>query len=362
MNDMQRMRVLMIGVGPETQGGMWSVVAGYLESGALKSRVDIEYVATATRVSASRLAKLKKAIRGFRKISALLKTGCFALVHIHMSERGDFFRGAISILMAKRKRLPVVLHMHGGSFKTFYGDASNLLKRLIVNVLNKADRVIVLGKVFEEFFLSLGLDASRVVVLPNAVEVPGLNDCKSDARDVLYLGVISRDKGIIDYLDAIRLLPDDVTDRRLFKLFGPLSDIDIEKEIERRHLKGTVVYGGYLSPSEKSREFGKSCLLVLPSHFEVLPMVLIEAMAYGVPVVATDVGSVSEMVEDGINGLLVKPYDSASLATALQRMLADEDMRSACGAAAYETARSRYSMDGHIKRLVEIYQSIATTR
>lgn len=349
------MRVLMTGVDPETRGGMWTVASGYLNSRAYREAVDVEYVATSTRYEASAPAKLLRAVTSLSKVRRLLGGGKYDLVHAHMSERGSFFRVERIVQSARWTGVPVVLHMHGGSFDSFYDEASEGLRKRIRKTLQAASRVIVLGNRFADMYREIGVDADRLVVLPNAVEVPGKNGYDPAAPDVTYLGLMSRDKGIPEYLDALTGLRE--TGKR-FALFGPKGDIDPVVEIGARGLEGVAAYGGFLETEGKEEQLSSSCMLVLPSHFEVFPMCVIEAMAHGVPVVSTRVGSVPEAIEDGVNGLLVPPRDADALRTAIECLLGDEVLRLRLSAAGYETARAGYSMDCHVARLLGVYRAV----
>jgi len=94
---------------------------------------------------------------------------------------------------------------------------------------------------------------------------------------------------------------------------------------------------------------------VLPSYAEGMPMSLLEAMAAGIPTVSTAVGSVPEVVSDGVNGFLIAPGDSATLARRLRRLLHDPELASRLGAAARETVRLRFAADSVLAQLERVY-------
>lgn len=353
-----RMSVLMVGVGPETRGGMWSVAKGYIDSPQLSAAVNLRYVATSESLDASFAAKAKRAFVGIREARDLLRQGSVDLAHIHMAERGSFFRKAAVVALARMRRVPVVLHMHGGSFDRFFENAPRWLRAYIRRTLNSAQRIVVLGDRFAELYRAIGVDPLKIEILPNAVVVPETNPYDVDSRDVVYLGLLSRNKGIIEYLDAIAEIDDKRDFEYRFKFFGPEGDVDLVAEIGQRGLGSRVVYGGFLDAEQRAKQLSRSCILVLPSHFEVFPMCVIEAMAYGIPVVSTDVGSVSDAITDGDNGVLVGPSDSVALADAVSGLLAHRETRLSMSEAAYAIASSRYSMESHVRKLLDIYRDI----
>jgi glycosyltransferase involved in cell wall biosynthesis len=106
-----------------------------------------------------------------------------------------------------------------------------------------------------------------------------------------------------------------------------------------------------------------SDLFVLPSLTEALPTVLAEAMAAGLPIVATTVGGIPEMVKQDVNGILVPPRDGGQLARACCRLLNDPDRGSALGSQGRHIADSHFNIDAHIRRLGAIYdEAIAASR
>ena len=350
----------MTGVDRATKGGMWTVASNYLESPVYRESVNVDYVATATRYEASVFSKAVRSFTSIMKIGKSLRKERFDLVHIHMSERGSYFRAEAISRIAHRMGVPVVIHMHGGSFDSFYNGASDRLQRRIRSTLNGAGRVITLGGKFADECRGIGVDPSRVVILPNAVSIPSINNYNPDAADVTYLGRISIDKGVLEYLDAIAQLDGEVVYGRRFMLFGPECGLDAEREMASRSLSGRAFYGGFLDAIDKELQFDRSCMLVLPSRFEVFPMCVLEAMAHGVPVVSTEVGSVSDVIENGENGILVKPRSAGALCDAMGRLLGDRELRLKMSRMAYKTVKEHYSLETHIKKLIEIYREVMT--
>jgi glycosyltransferase involved in cell wall biosynthesis len=99
--------------------------------------------------------------------------------------------------------------------------------------------------------------------------------------------------------------------------------------------------------------------LLLPSLDEGLPTVILEAMACGIPVVATDCGGVSEAITDGVEGLLVPPRDSAALAQALERLWRDPQLGARMGEAGRRTATSRFTLERQLDEFLAMYREVA---
>jgi glycosyltransferase involved in cell wall biosynthesis len=121
-------------------------------------------------------------------------------------------------------------------------------------------------------------------------------------------------------------------------------------------------HGGMVGREALRDEFSRAALLVLPSLEDNCPMAVLEAMAAGVPVVAAKVGGVPDLIDDGRTGLFCDPCDPASMAAAVERMLASSDTAAACAANARVAARERFAPVVVARRHVEIYRELLQTR
>lgn len=352
----------MVGVGPETKGGMWSVAKAYLNSEHFNSRVQLQYISTATAVTNSSISKATRAISGCSKAVRCIDRKKVDLVHVHMAERGSFFRKSLIVREAHRKGIKIVLHMHGGSFKSFYDASEMHVRQYITKTLRMADAIIVLGECFRTVYESVGVDGRKITVIPNGVQVPAFSGSVDHAKDVIFLGVITASKGVFELLDAASTLSPLFRDRHKFKLFGPKAEIDIDNEIAIRKLGDFVEYCGFLDSDKKQKQFEHTCLAVLPSHFEVLPMCILETMAYGIPNVASNVGSIDSVIVDGRNGNLVPPRDVEALTKSIGNLLQDANKRARLGVAARKTVTESFSETKHIESVLKTYDLVCEGR
>jgi glycosyltransferase involved in cell wall biosynthesis len=119
-----------------------------------------------------------------------------------------------------------------------------------------------------------------------------------------------------------------------------------------------VKFTGWVGPSGRRVLFESAAVFALPSYDEALPMSLIEAMAAGIPVVASAVGGIPEAVSDGVTGFLVAPGDIATLQRQLKRLLAEPTLGARVGAAARESVRLRFAPERAVPRLEEVYAAV----
>jgi glycosyltransferase involved in cell wall biosynthesis len=232
------------------------------------------------------------------------------LLHAHWLPTG---------LVAASLGRPFVLTVHGTDAELARKAPS--LARL---VLRMARLVICVSNPLAEAVRGLGIDHVRVI--PNGVEIPPFVREPSSPPEVLFAGRLSREKGILELVEASRGM------NLVVAGDGPL----------RAQVPGAL---GFVPHRELGELYERASVVACPSHREGFNVVCAEAMAYGRPVVAGAVGGLLDLVVDDETGLLVPPRDVGALRAALERLLADDELRKRLGAAARERARTHFSWD-----------------
>lgn len=177
---------------------------------------------------------------------------------------------------------------------------------------------------------------------------------------LLYVGWIIEDKGILDLFDALRECAPVITGRARVRLVGPLFGREAfwQGEARRRGIASLVeIAGAVTGRAAVAEEFRNADAFVFPSHYEGFPVALLEATAAGLPCVATDVGGVSDILDDGVTGLLVRPHCPAELGTAITRLVGDPGLRAALGAAAAQRTARAFSPEeclASYRRLLDV--------
>lgn len=300
----------------------------------------------------------------FHFVLAILRLGgCFLagrgdLVHIHMAEHGSVARKGIIVLMAALFRVPVVLHLHGGRFPEQVRNAGPLTGWAIRRMVALCAETVVLGDFWQRFMVEeFGADARRVTVLHNAVPGPQAIPLRSADRPVriLFLGRLIKLKGIHVLLDALAAA--ECRSRPWELVIAGDGDLETyRRQTEALGLAGRVHFTGWLDQDGCRRHLQQSDVLVLPSMFEGLPMAVLEAMAHGLSIIATPVGSVGDAIEHEVTGLLVPPGEVPPLAEALVRILDDADLRRRLGAGARRKFETCFDIAVYRDRLIDIYR------
>jgi glycosyltransferase involved in cell wall biosynthesis len=287
--------------------------------------------------------KVRKALRAaasLARFAALLAAG----------------RKALFVGLARLARVPYILHVHAGDFEAFYRRTSRFGRALLRNLYANAAAVIALSPAWRAPIEAVVPEA-RVVVVPNPVSIPAWNPRAAPRRPVaLFLGVVRPEKGVYELLAAWGQVLSKLPDARL--VIAGSGELDRARALAGElGLGDTVDFPGWIDAGAKARLLANASVLVLPSHFEALPMAVLEGMAAGLPIVATRVGAIPDAVGEDA-GLLVPPRDPEALAEALVTALGEEPRRIAMGAAARLRARDTYSADVVVPAIEQLWASV----
>ena len=351
--------VLMVGTHLDGIGGIRAVVQGYIDAGLFR-RYPCVYVPT-HRYGSARI-KAITALQAWIRVAILLHRLDAPLVHVQMASRASFWRKSIVCLMARLARRPYLLHVHGGEFLHFYEkESGRAAQRFIRNIFANAALVIALSEEWRERLLRI-CPVANVEVLSNAVALPDLAErANLSERDpvedttLLFLGDISRGKGTFDLIRSFaRVAP---RFPRLKLVCGGLGSIDDAHRLAVGLDVGErVVCPGWLDPERKRAVFSNATIFVLPSYAEGMPMALLEAMSWGLPVITTAVGGIPQLITHEINGLLLSPGDIDGMAAGIARLMSDPELRQKLGSAARATVAGSYSLEKAVERLERIYR------
>jgi len=349
-----RIKVLMIGPDRGVHGGISGVVNNYYEAG-ITEKIDLTYIGTM--VEGSKLRKLWQAFRAY--VQFLHKLPQYPIVHVNMASDSSYYRKSFFIKAAKRAGKKIVIHQHGGDFETFYEKEQNDRGReKIRKVLNMADVFLVLSPVLEQFFAKI-LASARVILFPNAVAVPEKLDKEYGKQRILFLGRLCKEKGLRELFSVLPELHEQFPQMRLL-LGGIWEDEELHREAEQ--MKEYVTDLGWLRGDAKRDYLLLSDLFVFPTYFEGQPVSVLEAMAYRCGIVASNVGGIPQMIEDGQNGLLIEPKDPEGLKIAVQTLLSNPALCRNLGEAARDKVQKEFSIEKSIERLVMIYEKLRSDK
>lgn len=360
-----RYRVVMSGPLPPAVGGMASVI-GALSQSALAQATDLVLFDTGKKTAPNRtlLQGVQARLRLIREWSALLAGHPGTIVHIHTCSGFTYFLDGILAAVARRHGCRVVLHVHGGLFDAFVDGLNPVLRRIAQHIARRADLLIALSEDWKSR-LAQRLPGSRIAVVQNGVAELGCEPRPGTHKrpTFVFLGNLSRLKGVDVLLDAMDLAKTDWHVQLAGSEAEPGFADWLRAEIDRRHLGGRVSLLGPVVGVAKQQLLAQADAFVLPSLAEGLPMSVLEAMAASLPVVATHVGALPEVIEEGSEGCLVPPGHAEALTQAMDKIAGmTAPQRAAMGARAHAKYLSRYSVDAMAQALLGIYEERLTSQ
>lgn len=266
--------------------------------------------------------------------------------------------------------VPYVLHFHGAHFAERYHGGGRWLRRAFHRMLSKARSLVVVADEFRAQFDAYAGE-NRIRVVRNCVEedvVP--SDAELRARvaaqgrrhlasglKVLFLSNLTRAKGVCDAIEACRLLIDaGISTQFVFAGGWPADDTPakVKRLVDSLGLQQNVSFVGVVVGESKRRLLLDADVFILPSYNEAVPVAILEAMACGLPVVATRVGAIPEVIVDGKNGFLVEPGDTAAMAARLRELAQHPDMRQWMGVQNAHTVRQGYTVDHFTREFIKV--------
>ncbi len=279
------------------------------------------------------------------------------LLHVNVAERGSVLRKGVLILLARLLGRPVLLHVHAAQLVGFAAGLPAPLRRLLGWTFRRATLCVVLSQAMRGWMTGcLGVPAARVVVLRNGVPMRLASPAARGERfRLLFLGNLSERKGVPELLAAL-------AHPALAGWHGELvlaggGDVGrFEAQAAALGLSAKLRLTGWLDEAAAAAELAAADALVLPSHDEGLPLVILEALAQRVPVITTPVGAIPEVLRHEATALLVPPGDPAGLAEAVARLAGDRRLREALADAGRALYEQEFTASVFVDRLTALYQ------
>jgi glycosyltransferase involved in cell wall biosynthesis len=349
-------KIIMLGPSLLQQGGISGYEKLFLEYAP--SEVQIYHIITHN--EGAIVLKVMVFLKAIWKFLWMLIKEEVDIVQLQISQRGSVFRQAIMALLAWVFHKPIIIHAHGSQFHLFYIGLPNSIQKLLSWVFCKCQRLIVLSESWKSFYIeNLGLKPEQVVVFYNPVKVPAEVPLRSVSRKVnlLFLGRIGQRKGAFDLIKAFSLLQTEYKTRSSMIIAGD-GDIDEARNlVTTLNLQNYIQLPGWIGSDERDILLSKADVFVLPSYNEGLPLAMLEAMAWELPVIVTPVGGIAEIVTQSENGLIVNPGNVEQLSDAIKSLIENEDLRLSLG---YKARKSVFHLDikNHWISFLDLYSSV----
>ena len=287
--------------------------------------------------------------------------------------------GLVAIVVGKIMRLPVVVTAHLMDITTHGADVGPLdnikdfesnfiFSRLIRFSLNSSSKIIAVSGDLANKIELMGINKD-VTILRNAVDISRFKPSKNiemrqiykiDDNDILilFIGHLESFKGIFELMDAFKKIRINHDNCKLMIVGEGHEEQKVKNVVSKLDLDDYIIFTGKVSPETIQNFYQMADIFTLPSYTEGLPLVVVEAMACGLPVVVSTVGGIPELVKDGINGFLVPPKDRFSLTKKLEILVDNEELRQKFGLKALETVDDEFNIEKKVEKMIEIYKEL----
>jgi glycosyltransferase involved in cell wall biosynthesis len=322
----------------------------------------------------SRLAGvLTRALSLFRLVSSLVpifyRYDCRVYLTISQSVRG-FPRDYMIIMLAHWFRHPIVAHLKGGNYDGFYYKQRPLIQKMIRQMLRRVETLVVLGKrLIPMYNFDPDLEDKVVVVengLPFDKEPSKGKTLPNDEVRVLFLSNLIESKGYLDLLNAVALCKNheprihvhfagnfqDSADDIIVRSGTHAREI-FDQKIKDLGIEDRTTYHGLVIDQEKKDLLENCHMLALPTRYiyEGQPVSIIEALAFGMPIIATDYRAITDMVIDGKTGVLVQPTEAKNIAEAIL-YISDPSRYQEMSLACLDLFNAKFTRLAHLGRLM----------
>ena len=331
-----------------------TVMCQYIkDSKLINDEFDCDYVnLSASRnmgeVHAFKFIKIWRFIYAYLDVFFKLMTRRYALCYVALAFHKSLLKDAPFVLLCKLFRRRVVIHLHG---KGASQDAGNAIYRWLLHITFRNTKVILLSwRLYPD--VEQFVKREDVSICPNGI--PAVNyeykERNNSVPRMLFLSNLIVSKGVLVLLDALKILKGKGYSFICDFVGGETNEIDAKRfseEVNKRELNRLTVYHGKKYGEEKEQLFDRADIFVFPTFYnnECFPLVILEAMQHGQPVVTTDEGAIPDEVIDGENGLICKRQDAKSLAECISQLLDDHDLRIRMGDDGFKKYNQYFTID-----------------
>ena len=295
----------------------------------------------------------------FNIFKLLITDDNIKILHIHCASRGSFMRKALVVFLAKALGNKTIMHIHGGLFHRFY-QSSYLMTFLVQHVLRSCDRVICLTNDWSHTF-SEELELSNLSVVLNPVKTFPLRPYRNSFSSIsmLFLGTITDNKGIFELVEYLQQNPFYLHNKIKLTICGEGESDRLISLISKKNNGRNIFFAGWVNGSQKDDMIADADIFILPSHYEGLPMAILEAMSAGKPIISTSVGGIPSVVTPQHNGWLIEPGKINQLDAVLDEIFNDPSLISRYGMNAFVDAK-QFHVQSIVSKLNTIYNDLLT--
>jgi glycosyltransferase involved in cell wall biosynthesis len=377
----RNLRIAILGPSPSSSGGIRTNIQHMLRSPLKKVYDFFPFQTGSPKYGTAQYLNERIYTKIYRVVSSLISFTIYLskyspdIVHANTSfGRYSFWRDSMYILITKLLGRRILLQIHGGELYEFWQKNTVLSRKLIKKVLEIPAQILVLSSAQYKPFEDLCIQ-QKVNIIPNMIDASRFCDkdkrnCKrnldrlSDHIIVLFVAAhFYKEKGVWEVLKAIPLVVKEHEKTHFILVGGGIEENGMRNFCSQKGLQNYVRFTGYLSGEDIIKIFLASDIFVFPTYYsEGFPLVILEAMAAGLPVISTPVRAIPEIIKDDVNGFLIQPKDHIALAEKISWLIKNRSLLKSIGRNNRIKVKEKYDLEPVAKIFDKIYRELITER
>ncbi len=373
----KKTKVAVLGPLPPAVGGICTNIMNLFIS-PLKTKYNFFPFRTGSPMyGTNRYFKERAHFKFFRFIKSLFHYMIFLfryspdIVHINTSFcRYSFWRDTFYLIISKIFGKNVLLQIHGGCLDEFQRQVPPLLNRFVNKILKAPEQIIVLCSMQKKPFEDLCINNTPKIV-PNMINAIKFNRSTNyrnhlgiplEHTVVLFVAAhFYKEKGVWEVLNAVPLVTNRYKDVQFIFVGGGKEEDAMHQFCRQIGRKKYVKFTGHVFNEDIIKIYLSADIFVLPTYYsEGFPIVILEAMAAGLPVISTPIRAIPEIIEDGVNGFLIQPKDPVAVAEKIIQLIEDKTLRTTIRENNLKKVREKYDLEPVARTFEDIYCQITS--
>ncbi len=341
-------KILVVAPGRKTRGGITSVIKAY-EQTKIWEKYRCKWIETY--IDRNTFFKILFFVKSFAVYLVVLPF--YKIVHIHFSWTTSAYRKLFFFIYAKLLGKKIIIHLHSGAEPIIQSKAQKVYQYMFKN----ADVTVLLAKAIklqiEEYF-----EIKKTEIIFNPCLIPKLGEDLVEKESIIFFaGTITEKKGTNDLIQAFSKVAHTFPNWTL--VLAGNGDIEKSEALsEKLRIRNQIKFTGWISGNEKNELFSKASIFCLPSYTEGFPMAVLDAWAFGLPVITTPVGGLPDVLLHGENSLVFQPGDIDGLAENLEILMNDVKLRQKLSKASLQLSNNLFHIKTISTQLDKLYTSI----
>lgn len=339
-------KVLVVATSKKTRGGVTAVLKLY-EQSQMWQQCHCRWIGTHR--DGGTLIKVCYLVTAF--VQYLVMLPFYDIVHIHFSLSTSAKRKYPFFRLAKALHKKTVIHLHCGT------QINDIWNSIYQTMFEQCDCGILLSESIKANIEERVGKSNKLKVVYNPCPLITDTTMYKKQNHILFSGTLYEGKGYLDLIKAFARIAPHYPDWKVM-LAGNGEEEKARRTAYELGIENQVELLGWVDGAAKHRAFSEAKVLCLPSYAEGFPMAVLDALAYGLPVVTTPVGGILDVAIDGENMLLFNPGDAAMLSEKLDMIISDVNLRNKLTYASRKLATETFCLDNKTKQVAKIYEEI----